>query len=123
MTWRPLGPIRIQIEEVLGDGNVGRKGQLLLPKSTDRTKGEKVVTLSGGGSGGGGGGARHSLQLLIDLKAGKAGSLTVSINVSTWLTNHSSLPLRLFDASITSDFTPVAEAPHTQSTGTLLAFE
>ena len=111
-----LGPIRIIVEEVTANGESGRRGELLMPKPSDRTKGEKVMALHARASRGGApakGVSSHALQLVCTLQAGKAGSLGLSLQASTWLRNHSSLPLRLFDASFTSDFKPVAEAmPH-----------
>ena len=54
-----------------------------------------------------------ALRLQLQLQAGKAGSVTLSVSAPHAMVNLSSLPLRMYDARLLTDYGHVAESsPH-----------
>ena len=117
-----LGPIEVEVAVCMQQAGGGpsansedgrtasadvRRGKLFLERPSDRVvSSERLFTLHApvGAS------ASHPLHLLCALRGGPAGSLQLTLMTAHWLENRSSLPVRLFDAALTSDVAPIAEA-------------
>ena len=92
-----------------GMGTTGRQSAHGGESTANASESSGTASGDRGVRGDGSGGKSHAVDLVCLLKAGSAGSLQIAITCAHWVENDASVPLKLYDASLASNFDPIAE--------------